>query len=382
MEHYEDIEIYFTEYLQGTLAEPQKSAVESYLQNSESARQYLEEFKMLLEDFDQMPLVMPPNKLKQNFESILSKTIQEEKQRFSLHRKAAKQITLWEKPAFKWSAAAVVALLLAFVGVFSIGLLNQQKMKQEAAVQAPSKESEKSKDSGVSIPEETPSPTQLLSKNETTEPRKEEKLDNSEVVEGPFFQTAPTLKNFEKALAINDAMESRTVENQNEQIIISDADALAKDKSKIESKQRKRADLGNTNNALSNMGISQEQDTKADKNTDIYAAQESTQKLEKIYANQVNINGLIQLLNQDPSPNVRLAALDALEGTMYETALQKELIATLPNQQASAVQMAIIDLLIKYDIPKGDQALKKLLKSAQLHESVKIYAQQALKLFS
>ncbi|HAI75778.1 MAG TPA: hypothetical protein DCM08_05975 [Microscillaceae bacterium] len=381
MEHHEEIEIYFTEYLQGTLAEPQKSAVESYLQNSESARQYLEEFKMLLEDFDQMPLVMPPNKLKQNFESMLSKTIQEEKQRFSLHRKAAREISLWEKPAFKWSAAAVVALLLAFVGVFSIGLLNQQKMKQEAA-QAPSKESEKSKDPGVSIPEETSSPTQLLSKNETTEPRKEEKLDNSEVVEGPFFQTAPTFKNFEKALAINDAMKPQTEENQNEQILISDADALAKDKSKIESKKRKKADFGDNQNTQSNMGLSQAQYAKKDINTNRYDAQESTQKLEKIYANQVNATELIQLLNQDPSPNVRLAALDALEGTMYETTLQKELMASLQNQQASAVQMAIIDLLIKYDIPKGDQALKKLLKSAQIHESVKLYAQQALKLFS
>ncbi|NII29083.1 HEAT repeat domain-containing protein [Pseudoflavitalea sp. X16] len=57
------------------------------------------------------------------------------------------------------------------------------------------------------------------------------------------------------------------------------------------------------------------------------------------------INALVQVLNNDPNTNVRLAALDGLTRFYKEAYVRKKLVASLKKQQDPLVQINLIDLL-------------------------------------
>jgi hypothetical protein len=50
-------------------------------------------------------------------------------------------------------------------------------------------------------------------------------------------------------------------------------------------------------------------------------------------------------LRTDPSPNVRLAVLDAMEGPAFQAGLAREVLAALPEEPLPAVRLAMIELL-------------------------------------
>jgi hypothetical protein len=57
------------------------------------------------------------------------------------------------------------------------------------------------------------------------------------------------------------------------------------------------------------------------------------------------VNALVQVLNNDPNTNVRLAALDGLTRFYRETYVRRKLVASLKKQQDPLVQINLIDLL-------------------------------------
>ena len=59
------------------------------------------------------------------------------------------------------------------------------------------------------------------------------------------------------------------------------------------------------------------------------------------------IDALVQTLNTDPSPNVRLAALDGLAHFYREGYVRRQLIASLKHQQDPSVEIELINLLAK-----------------------------------
>jgi hypothetical protein len=55
----------------------------------------------------------------------------------------------------------------------------------------------------------------------------------------------------------------------------------------------------------------------------------------------------VQTLNTDPSPNVRLAALDGVAHFYGEGYVRRQLIASLKHQQDPSVEIELINLLTK-----------------------------------
>ncbi len=59
------------------------------------------------------------------------------------------------------------------------------------------------------------------------------------------------------------------------------------------------------------------------------------------------VNALVSTMNEDPSSNVRLAALDALAKFQDEANVRKALIKSLSTQKDPIVQIALIQLLVR-----------------------------------
>jgi hypothetical protein len=69
-------------------------------------------------------------------------------------------------------------------------------------------------------------------------------------------------------------------------------------------------------------------------------------------------------LRTDPSPNVRLAVLDAMEGAARYRGLEREILAALPGERLPAVRLAMIDLLERM----GDAGARAVLESLALSD--------------
>ncbi|MEO1653477.1 MAG: HEAT repeat domain-containing protein, partial [Bacteroidota bacterium] len=94
------------------------------------------------------------------------------------------------------------------------------------------------------------------------------------------------------------------------------------------------------------------------------------------------INALINTLNTDPNPNVRIAAIDALERFSGQDQVRTLIARSLNNQSSPTVQLATIDILVKYQIKAGAPFLEKLLDQSGLNPSVRVQAQLALEILS
>jgi hypothetical protein len=69
------------------------------------------------------------------------------------------------------------------------------------------------------------------------------------------------------------------------------------------------------------------------------------------------VDALINLMNEDPNSNVRLAAVDALKKFYEDKTVRKALIGSLSKQTDPSVQIALIQLLVEM---KEKDALKPL----------------------
>ncbi|MEN8376490.1 MAG: hypothetical protein ABFS34_13675 [Gemmatimonadota bacterium] len=85
---------------------------------------------------------------------------------------------------------------------------------------------------------------------------------------------------------------------------------------------------------------------------------------------------LIRVLETDPSPNVRLAAVDALAERSPERAEWARLATALQREPSPAIRLALIDLVAAG--PGGGAAILRKLASEDADESVRRWAAQAL----
>ncbi|MCB0688181.1 MAG: HEAT repeat domain-containing protein [Saprospiraceae bacterium] len=83
------------------------------------------------------------------------------------------------------------------------------------------------------------------------------------------------------------------------------------------------------------------------------------------------LNAFIHVLENDKSTNVRLAAVDALSNLPHDEAVKSVLIRILKDDQEPAIQMAIINVLVKWRDPSSKSTLEELLKEDELPEDVK-----------
>jgi HEAT repeat protein len=87
---------------------------------------------------------------------------------------------------------------------------------------------------------------------------------------------------------------------------------------------------------------------------------------------------LLQTLATDSSPNVRLAAVDALAARAGEPTVQKKLGDALRKEQSPLVQMALCDALLAADGEQARRIVAALATQAGVRKEVRQYVQQRL----
>jgi hypothetical protein len=95
--------------------------------------------------------------------------------------------------------------------------------------------------------------------------------------------------------------------------------------------------------------------------------------------NDATLAALFKAVDSDPSPNVRLAAVDALYLFRDRPGVRESLVKSLSAQSYPLVQVALIDFLVEVREAKAVDALKKLIEAGELTPDVKTRAEQGLK---
>lgn len=90
------------------------------------------------------------------------------------------------------------------------------------------------------------------------------------------------------------------------------------------------------------------------------------------------LNNLLTTLNSDPSVNVRLAAVDALLLFSDRPGVRDALVASLNKQSSPLVQISLIDLLVQIQEKKSLEALRNLIQSHDVDQTVKQYAEKRM----
>jgi hypothetical protein len=95
--------------------------------------------------------------------------------------------------------------------------------------------------------------------------------------------------------------------------------------------------------------------------------------------NDKTLAALFNALDNDPNPNVRLAAVDALYLFRTKPGVKESLVRSLAIQNYPLVQVALIDFLVEVREARAAEALKLLIEKNELTPEVKKRAEQGLK---
>jgi hypothetical protein len=90
------------------------------------------------------------------------------------------------------------------------------------------------------------------------------------------------------------------------------------------------------------------------------------------------LGALLETLASDPSPNVRLAAVDALASRAGEPAVQQRLGEVLVKEPSPLVQIALADALLNADGVRARQIVAPLATRVGVRQEVKQYVQRRL----
>jgi anti-sigma factor RsiW len=95
--------------------------------------------------------------------------------------------------------------------------------------------------------------------------------------------------------------------------------------------------------------------------------------------NETTLAALFKAVDNDPNPNVRLAAVDALYLFRDRPGVRENLVNSLAVQTYPLVQVALIDFLVDVREARAVDALKSLIAGGDLTPEVKSRAEQGLK---
>ena len=90
------------------------------------------------------------------------------------------------------------------------------------------------------------------------------------------------------------------------------------------------------------------------------------------------LGALLQTLATDPSPNVRLAAVDALAARAGEPAVQRQLGEALRKEASPLVQIALADALLSADGAQARRIVAPLATRVGVRQEVRQYVRQRL----
>jgi hypothetical protein len=91
------------------------------------------------------------------------------------------------------------------------------------------------------------------------------------------------------------------------------------------------------------------------------------------------IEALLDTLNNDPSINVRLAAVDALYLFYDSPSVREGIIQSLTQQNSPSLQVALVDLLVSVQERQALESFKILIEANQLDPKVKQKLEQGIK---
>ena len=91
------------------------------------------------------------------------------------------------------------------------------------------------------------------------------------------------------------------------------------------------------------------------------------------------LSALLQTVSTDPSPDVRLAAVDALRDMSGNVAARRGLVEALKEQDSPLVQLAIVDALAEIREKSAAPVFRQLVGAGDVDENVRKRAAQALK---
>jgi HEAT repeat protein len=83
------------------------------------------------------------------------------------------------------------------------------------------------------------------------------------------------------------------------------------------------------------------------------------------------IDALLATLNSDPNVNVRLSALEALAALGNDPEVRTGLIESISTQDSPVIQLAIADVMLKWQEKSSINSFKQLLKQKGLDDEVK-----------
>jgi hypothetical protein len=359
MIRYEEIEPYLLDYLQGKAEEATEYRIKAYLQQNPNFEQELNELQETLAFVEQSPLLEPEPALKMNFYAMLND--------YQIQMANPKPLSLWAKISQFWTenfgktapAWAGVFVLLIFSSYFLFNYFNYPPLAESTGLSL-QKEAEKK-------PTETPQLEPLAVKPEQTEAK--------------IAQVKPQLEP-KKELAITSELPLSEKPHANlalvsDEVVINQP--LLRDAPQPVTSTRagipKPLNLSRLDIA-SNMGISYD-DLNIQK-TDTDARLQTIAGLLSRQMPEVAVNQLLDMLNNDPSPHVRMWAMEALEYYADQEDVRQKVMQSLDKQASPHLQLATIDWIVKYDLKDGSQPLKELLNQTSLNPLVREQAEIAL----
>ena len=92
------------------------------------------------------------------------------------------------------------------------------------------------------------------------------------------------------------------------------------------------------------------------------------------------LNTFLDTLNNDPNPNVRLAAVEALSRFPDIQFVREGLVKSILKQESPLVQVALIDLMLKLKEKASKKELTRLLENRELNYSVRNKTRETIRL--
>jgi hypothetical protein len=357
MIRYEEIEPYLLDYLQGKAEEATEYRIKAYLQQNPDFQQELDELQETLTFVEQSPLLEPEPALKMNFYAMLND--------YQIQLENPKPLSFWAKINQFWTenfgktslAWVGVFILLIFSSYFVFNYFNNAPLAESTGLSL-QKEAEKT-------PSKTPQPEPLVVEPEQTEtkiaqvkPQLETKKELAITSELPLSE-----KPHADLALMTDAVNQPVVRDVPQEVI-----SLGAGTSKP--LNLSRLDIAsNTGISLDDLNIQK---------TDIDARLQTIAGLLSMQMPEVAVNQLLDMLNNDPSPHVRMWAMEALEYYADNEEVRQKVMQSLDKQASPHLQLATIDWIVKYDLKDGSQPLKELLNQASLNPLVREQAEIAL----
>lgn len=90
------------------------------------------------------------------------------------------------------------------------------------------------------------------------------------------------------------------------------------------------------------------------------------------------VQAMIDVVNTDPSVNVRLAALDLLSRMVQRADVRSGLLEAFPRQEEPTMQVALAEVLVAMNGPQSREAVENAIEGGELPDPIRDYLKELL----